>query len=146
MESRPSIEPEARNKRNPLDDLRQSFDERNGRSQIHSVNRSSFLKDQSRRENYMSQSTSNFQDLKLTSLKERRSITRGFKFNGGQKPTQSNGIQKHQNQDSEVVIEKIDEVVPQKVDNSKFQTLSLLTKTITGMLSQIEDDESLQLE
>lgn len=76
MEENPQME--ARVRMNPLEDLRNSFDVRNSRSGLKSMNRMSFA-DKSVSDNLLTKSSANFSDLKLTSLRERRSITRGLK-------------------------------------------------------------------
>lgn len=147
MEVKPELaKPELRPKRNPLDDLRSSFDSR--KTQTFLSGASTYLENGriSKRDDMLARSTRNFSELKLVSLKERRSISRGFKIQPIQKPVESNNLLKYTAQQTEVVIEKPDECLPIVPENDKYETLAMLTKLMTGLLSKIDEDPNIQHE
>ena len=131
---------------NPLENIRTSFDVRNGRNSIKSLSRESFTGRISKRDSLLSKTLNSMNDLKLTSLKERRSMNRGLKFQGSSNQVRGNALSKMASAEPEVVIEKIDEHVAPDVENNRFQTLSIFSKMMAGILNKIEDDENLQLE
>lgn len=119
MEQMPNRATHLGPRKNPLDDLRKSFNARNKRELVQSVRRPLDNDGNNLRQNIMSRSSNNFSDLKLTSLKERRSQTRGLKMQGLQKPVQSNALSKYVADQDEIVIEKPEESIP-TVLNGKF--------------------------
>lgn len=151
MEEKPQIVKEVKNdeiefkhKINPLEKLRNSFKQRNCREQMKSVSRPIDEMQNTMRENIMSRSINGISDLKLVSLKERRSITRGLKMQGLIKPAESNNLAKYVEEQEDVVIEKIEETFSFHVD--KLHLFKVFSELITGVLGEIDDDDNLQLE
>lgn len=130
----------------PLDDLRKSFDMRNGRSKIHSVNRSSFINNSEQNDNLLANNNAQVNDLKLTSLKERRSITRGLKITKINAPAQSNNLANLASKPGEKSQKQKPKENPQtKIVEEKNKKMNALSKIIVDMLVNFDEDEIIQL-
>lgn len=131
----------------PLDDLRKSFDMRNSRSKIHSVNRSSFINSSEQPDNLLANNSAQFNDLKLTSLKERRSITRGLKITKINAPAQSNNLAKLASKPGDKNQKQKPKENPEiKIVEDKNKKVNALSKIIVDMLVNFDDNDLIQLE
>lgn len=145
MEERPDRLSPIQQKRSPLDDLREDYNTRN-REMTKSVNRPI-----EERSNIMNRSMGSLTELKLTSLKERRSQTRGMKVKGIQKTVESNALAKYALDQDDVVIERpakqtSNNLEGRYIDNTKFDTLNAFTKIMLELMNKVETNKDLQLE
>jgi hypothetical protein len=151
MEEKPKIVKEFKQserkfkpKFNPLESLRNSFKQRNSREQMRSVARPFDAMQNTIRENIMTRNVNNLSDLKLISLKERRSITRGLKIQGLTKHAESDNLVMYVEEQEDVVIEKLEEISSNTVD--KFHMFKVFSEIMSGILREIDEDDNLQLE
>jgi len=125
MEQKPDFNLTMHQRLNPLDDLKATLKgdhSRNKYSDTLRVNRNS------RRSKGVSKSISSMRDIKLVSLQEKRSITRGFKMHAEQPPAMSNGLDKYKSKSNEVVMEKNEESPVKIKQLDKFETFKVFSQ------------------
>jgi hypothetical protein len=147
MEQKPILNNNFVKRVSPLDDLRKSFDIRNVRSKIHSVNRATFDDDIEQRDSLSSKNSAQVNELKLTSLKERRSITMGLKMNKKQNSVESSILVDFVSKLEEKASKhKPKETLVNIAEEEKNQQINALSHIIADMLNNFEDNEVVQLE
>lgn len=93
----------------------------------------------------MNRKRTDIAELKLTSLSERKSMTRKLKGPSLQLPSQSFNVTWNNEtlESNRSMNGNIDSQIP---ESSKYETLSLLTKIMYGLLERFDDDDSSQIE
>lgn len=148
MESKPIINEDLKPKIDPLSMLRQSFNQRIIDPLQFKTQNPDPIKDDDhveRRDNIMNRKRKDIAELKLTSLSERKSMTRKIKGPSLQLPLQSfnlaNNISACETDRSK--NGNFDNKAP---ESDKYETLSLLTKLMYGLLERFDEDDSAQIE
>ena len=149
MESKPIINDDLKPKINPLSVLRQSFSQRNEEILQFKTNNPNESKDDDhieQRNNIMNRKRTDIAELKLTSLSERKSMTRKLKGPSLPVPAQSFNVSRNLATiwDEATESNNCNTINESEVD--KYEAMSILTKLMYGVLERFDQDDSSQIE